>query len=179
MVHQQLFDSMGLEYGFLAQKGHVTGLTVSPLMASLYPEMRNLKIRHSSNCLVVILASRMVHTAVFTNTGLGSYIDLDSIVFETQISSTNPVITYSPAPDWVFTNMQGCFNDTLHFTQTGGAQARFAFNGDAVAIYGAVSLADYTVTTDGVPQSFQSCSDGLTSNVHVGVSMLGRRQAAR
>lgn len=68
---------------------------------------------------------------------------------------------------------------TTSFTQTGGAQARFAFNGDAVAIYGAVSLADYTVTTDGVPQSFQSCSDGLTSNVHVGVSMLGRRQAAR
>jgi hypothetical protein len=64
---------------------------------------------------------------------------------------------------------------TISFTQTGGAQAQFAFNGDAVAIYGMVSpfLADYAVTTDGVTQYFQSSSQGLASNVHIGVSTLG------
>jgi hypothetical protein len=63
---------------------------------------------------------------------------------------------------------------TTSFTQTGGAQAQFAFNGDAVAIYGAVSpfLSNYSVTTDGVVQCFQSSSQGLASNVHIDVSPL-------
>jgi hypothetical protein len=81
---------------------------------------------------------------VFTNTGSGSCIDLDLIVFETETGSaecvftflvsvinqtrtlassavmaqttmddTSPAITYFPAQDWVFDNMQGWFNDTL------------------------------------------------------------------
>ena len=64
---------------------------------------------------------------------------------------------------------------TISFTQTAGAQAQFAFNGGAVAIYGTVSpfLSDYAVTTDGVTQCFQSSSQGLASNVHMGVSTLG------
>jgi hypothetical protein len=67
------------------------------------------------------------------------------------------------------------FSFTISFTQTGGAQAQFAFNGDAVAIYGTVSpfLADYTVTMDGVTQYFQSSSQRLANNVHNGVSTLG------
>lgn len=125
------------------------------------------------------------HTAVFTNTGSGSFIDLDSIVFETETGSadsavmtqttmddTSPAITYLPSQeDWIFDNMQGWFNDTLHFTQTAGAQAQFTFVGDAVAIYGTVSpfLADYAVTTDGVTQCFQSRSQGLASNVHMDI----------
>lgn len=50
-----------LEYGFLAQKGHNTGLTVSPLMAGLYPEMRDLNTRYFSNYSVVDLAFRTAH----------------------------------------------------------------------------------------------------------------------
>ncbi len=67
------------------------------------------------------------------------------------------------------------YSFTLSFTQTGGAQAQFAFNGDAVAIYGTVSpfLADYTVTTDGATQWFQSSSQGLASDIHLSVSILG------
>jgi hypothetical protein len=67
------------------------------------------------------------------------------------------------------------YSFTISFTQTGGAQAQFAFNGDAVAIYGSVSpfLADYAVTTDGVTQGFQSSSQGLASTVHMNVSTLG------
>jgi hypothetical protein len=64
---------------------------------------------------------------------------------------------------------------TTSFTQTTGAQAQFAFNGDAVGIYGTVSpfLADYAVTMDGVTQCFQSSSQGLASNVHIDVSTQG------
>src|SRR5258707_12453732 len=66
------------------------------------------------------------------------------------------------------------YSFTLSFTQTGGAQAQFAFNGDAVAIYGTVSpfLADYTVTTDGATQWFQSSSQGLASDIHLSVRVL-------
>ena len=67
-------------------------------------------------------------------------------------------------------------SSTTSFTQTGGARAQFSFNGDAVAIYGAVSLADYIVTTDGVMQSLQSSSSG---DVHRDVSTLGCPHAAR
>jgi hypothetical protein len=74
MVHQRQFNLMAiilprllnffnpvlqeLEYGFMAQRGHTTGLTVSQLMASLYSEMRNVKNRHSNNYSVVELTSR-------------------------------------------------------------------------------------------------------------------------
>lgn len=162
---------------------------------------------------------------MFTNTGSGSFIDLDSIVFETEIGSaecvftflvcvinqtltlassvvmtqttmddTSPEIIYLPQEDWIFDNAQGWFNDTLQyvlhhgpsvpcvdvfiyhsFTQTAGAQAQFAFNGDAVAIYGTVSpfLADYAVTTDGVTQRFHGSSQDLASSVHMDVSTPG------
>jgi len=60
----------------------------------------------------------------------------------------------------------------ISFTQTGGAQAQFAFSGEAVAVYGTVSPAhaDYTATTDGVTKSFPGGSNGLASSLHVGVS---------
>ncbi|KAI0305731.1 hypothetical protein B0F90DRAFT_1700534 [Multifurca ochricompacta] len=123
------------------------------------------------------------HAAVFTNTGLNSAIDLDSIVFETRIGSADatitdtttddisPSITYLPTSgDWIFNNLRGSFNDTLHFTQTGGAQAQLTFNGDAVAIYGTVfpDHANYTVSVDGHTQSFLGGSSGLISNLHIG-----------
>ena len=83
------------------------------------------------------------HTAVLTNTGSGSPIDLDAIVFETQVGSvgcvlsltacvvnrsfihstemtktmmddTNPAITYLPkSEDWVFDKLRGCYNTTV------------------------------------------------------------------
>ena len=73
------------------------------------------------------------------------------------------------------------YSFTTSSTQTEGAQAHFAFNGDAVAIYGTVSpyLADYTVTTDGVTQSFRSSSKDLASNVHMSVSTLSCPHASR
>ncbi|KAI0254041.1 hypothetical protein BJV78DRAFT_103139 [Lactifluus subvellereus] len=123
------------------------------------------------------------HTAVLTNTGLGTAIDLDSIVFDTQIGNadatitsttiddSSPDITYLPTPgDWAPENLQGCFNNTLHLTQTGGAQAQFTVNGDAVAIYGTVSpeQADYTVTVDGHTRAFRGGFNGLASSLQVG-----------
>jgi hypothetical protein len=56
-----LSDSVlqGPGYGFLAQEGQTTGLTISPSMVTLYLEMRNLKNRHSSNYSVVDLAFRV------------------------------------------------------------------------------------------------------------------------
>lgn len=123
------------------------------------------------------------HSAVLTNTGSGSPVDLDAIVFETQVGSTdtkmtettmddtNPAITYLPkSGDWVFDKLRGCYNNTIHFTETRGAQAQLAFNGEAVAVYGTVSPehADYTVTTDGVTKSFPSGSNGLANSLHMG-----------
>lgn len=121
------------------------------------------------------------HTAVFTNTG--STVDLDSIIFETQIGSsasatvtntttddTSPAINYLPSSgDWVLlTSLEGNFNNTLHFTQTMGAQAQFMFDGDAVAVYGTVSpdQANYTVTVDGVERDFLGGSNGSASDLH-------------
>ncbi|KAH9978592.1 hypothetical protein BGW80DRAFT_1529972 [Lactifluus volemus] len=119
------------------------------------------------------------HTAVITNTG--SAIDLDSIVFDTQVGSPNATITntttddtspdihYFPTPkDWALGNLEGSYNGTHHHTQTGGAQAQFTFNGNAVAVYGTVSPehANYTVTVDGVTRAFPN---GLASSLHAGV----------
>jgi len=115
--------------------------------------------------------------------GSDSPIDLNSIVFETQIGSANETITstalddtssditYLPTPtDWVSLQTQGTYNGTLHYTQVGGAQAQLMFNGVAVSIFGTVSPdhADYTVTMDGVTQSFQGGSNGLNSYLHFG-----------
>ncbi|KAI0266846.1 hypothetical protein BC834DRAFT_116274 [Gloeopeniophorella convolvens] len=123
------------------------------------------------------------HTAVLTNTGDGAPIDLDSIVFETQVGSPGSTvsdsstddnggaITYLPSSaDWNLNDLQGCFDNTLHYTQTGGAQAQFSFNGDAVAIYGTVSPdhANYTITVDGQTHPFLGGSNGLASTLHIG-----------
>ncbi|KAH9047832.1 hypothetical protein EDB84DRAFT_1459256 [Lactarius hengduanensis] len=121
------------------------------------------------------------HTAVFTNTG--STVDLDSVIFETQIGSsasatvtntttddTSPAINYLPSSgDWaLLTSLEGNFNNTLHFTKAMGAQAQFTFDGDAVAVYGTVSpdQADYTVTVDEVKRDFLGGSNGLASDLH-------------
>ncbi|KAI9442182.1 hypothetical protein H4582DRAFT_1809269 [Lactarius indigo] len=124
------------------------------------------------------------HTAVFTNTD--STVDLDSVIFETQIGSSagttvtntttddiDPAINYLPSSeDWdLLTNLEGNFNNTLHFTQSAGAQAQFTFDGDAVAVYGTVSPghANYIVTVDGAKHDFLGGSNGLASDLHEGV----------
>ncbi|KAI9450352.1 hypothetical protein F5148DRAFT_598110 [Russula earlei] len=124
------------------------------------------------------------HTVVLTNTGQDSYVDLDTVLFETQVGSAgsvmrektiddaSPAITYSPAPkDWVFDRLKGCHNDTIHFTERAGASAQLTFDGEGVAIYGTVSPghADYNVTMDGITQSFQGGSNGLVSGLHMGM----------
>jgi hypothetical protein len=85
------------------------------------------------------------HTAVLTNTGANTPIDLDSIIFETQIGSVkcvftplacvinrtvvpsstitamtvdanSPAIAYLPTPaDWGVLRGQGLFNDSLQY----------------------------------------------------------------
>lgn len=83
MVHRQLFaltaiilprlflhltDSVlqGQEYGFSAQEGRTTGLTISPSMAGMYLEMPNLKNCHSSKYSVVDLAFRTARILPFS-----------------------------------------------------------------------------------------------------------------
>ncbi|KAI0051870.1 hypothetical protein FA95DRAFT_1554110 [Auriscalpium vulgare] len=121
------------------------------------------------------------HTVTLTNTGSGASIDLDSVIFETQIGATgssvsnittddsSPSFTYLPTPGaWTTNNLPGCVNDTLHFTQLGGAQVQFQFSGDAVALYGTTSPdhANYTVSVDGATQGFDGGSNGAASILH-------------
>jgi hypothetical protein len=70
--------------------------------------------------------------------------------------------------DWVPNRMKGYFSTSQHFTQLGGPQAPFMFNGDAVAVYGTVSPfhAKYSVTLDGVKHDFLGGSNGLASYQH-------------
>ncbi|KAI0062876.1 hypothetical protein BV25DRAFT_1915625 [Artomyces pyxidatus] len=122
-----------------------------------------------------------IHTAVLTNTGSGTSVDVDSIVFETQIGSSgasvtntttddlSPSFVYLPTPqDWTINNLQGCLDNSLHFTQTGGAQAQFNFTGDAVALYGTTSPdhANYTVSVDGATQALDGGSNGGARILH-------------
>lgn len=122
-----------------------------------------------------------LHTVTLTNTGSGSSIDLDSFVFETQIGSTgakmsksttddsSPEITYTPSSsDWSSSPSTSNMNNTLHYTQTGGAQALFKFSGDAVAVYGTVSSdhANYTISVDGKSRSLNGGADGIARTLH-------------
>ncbi|THH16184.1 hypothetical protein EW146_g4410 [Bondarzewia mesenterica] len=121
------------------------------------------------------------HTVTLMNTGSGSSIDLDSFVFETEIGSsggmvsnstvddTSSQITYLPsASDWSAIQNNGMIDNTLHFTQTGGAQAQYKFSGDAVAIYGTVSPdhANYTISMDGNTSSYIGGSNGIARVLH-------------
>ncbi|KAI0958907.1 hypothetical protein AcV7_004591 [Taiwanofungus camphoratus] len=118
------------------------------------------------------------HTVVLANAGNGS-VDLDSLVFETHmggagahltnltLDDTNTKIMYGPAAsDWVSANSSGFYNNTLHYTETPGAQASLGFSGAAVAVYGTVSPehGNYTVTLDG--QVSRLISGGNARTLH-------------
>jgi len=123
------------------------------------------------------------HTAVFTNTGRGSAVDLDSIIFETQVGSAGSTVTKTTTlainnlptfglsfGDWALNLMKGHFSTSRPFTQLAGPQTPFMFDGDAVAVYGTVSPlhANYTVTVDGVKHDFLGSSNGFPSDRHEG-----------
>jgi len=102
--------------------------------------------------------------------------DIDFIVIETTLpetivsnvtlDDTVSGLTYVPdAGAWTAaTNQAGFFNQTAHATQTAGASVSFAFEGDAVGLYGSVSQnqASYTINVDGT-QSFYNSS---VSTIH-------------
>ena len=63
------------------------------------------------------------------------------------------------------------------FTQTGGAQTKLEFSGDAVAVYGTVSPdhANYTIAIDENPaQAFDGGSNGVASTLHLQVRTQNR-----
>ncbi|EIM83052.1 uncharacterized protein STEHIDRAFT_171157 [Stereum hirsutum FP-91666 SS1] len=121
------------------------------------------------------------HTAVLQTTSAAP-VDLDSLIFETQIGpddrsvsnstidDTDSRISYLPPSSWIFNPLPDTMNNTLHFTQTGGAQAQIEFSGDAVAVYGTVSSdhANYTIAVDGnAAHAFDGGSNGIASTLHL------------
>lgn len=119
-----------------------------------------------------------MHTAVLTNTGSESGLDLDSVVFETAIGSSGqsisnqtiddaqPQITFSS--DWKANTGAEYMQNTLHFTQNGGATASMTFSGEAVAIYGTVSPdhSDFSVAIDGKTTTSGAGGGGLARVLH-------------
>ncbi|EKM80650.1 hypothetical protein AGABI1DRAFT_37953 [Agaricus bisporus var. burnettii JB137-S8] len=100
------------------------------------------------------------HTLVLTNSG-GTLVDIDSIIFETQIGSagcsiirtiddTDPKITYLPAAAWDVNTRLEFQNSTLHYSQAADASASVQFSGNAIALYGTASPdhADISVIID-------------------------------
>ncbi|PCH43415.1 hypothetical protein WOLCODRAFT_164420 [Wolfiporia cocos MD-104 SS10] len=147
----------GLRPGYGAYAASVDGVQV--LLGNA-----NSSIAETRQLLAGISGLRMgEHTVTLTSAGTGP-IDLDSVIFETSIGSvgasvtnvtlddTSANITYSPsAADWKTYDSSAFYNNTLHYSQTQGANASLSFTGDAVAVYGTVSPlhANYTVTIDG------------------------------
>ncbi|KAF7782281.1 hypothetical protein Agabi119p4_1657 [Agaricus bisporus var. burnettii] len=101
------------------------------------------------------------HTLVLTNSG-GTLVDIDAIIFETQIGSageksiittiddTDPKITYLPAAAWDVNTRLEFQNSTLHYSQAADASASVQFSGNAIALYGTASPdhADISVIID-------------------------------
>ncbi|TFY80466.1 hypothetical protein EWM64_g3544 [Hericium alpestre] len=123
-----------------------------------------------------------LHTVVLTNTGSHASLDLDSLMFETQVGNpgasvtdnivddSNPAWKYLPsASTWAVNKLQGTIQNGIHFTQTGGAQAQLTFTGDAVALFGTVSPdhANFTVSVDGKTQSLDGGSNGIVRELHI------------
>ncbi|TFK54509.1 hypothetical protein OE88DRAFT_1733160 [Heliocybe sulcata] len=119
------------------------------------------------------------HTAVVTNTGSGTGLDIDNIIFETEIGSSGqtvsnqtiddaaPQITYSDT-DWSANTGETYIDNTLHFTQNGGATASITFSGEAVAIYGTVSPdhSDFSVAIDGNTATSSAGGGGMARVLH-------------
>jgi len=125
------------------------------------------------------------HTAVLSSTS-SNPIDLDSVVFETQVSGANgtvnsslimdrdPKVQYSPANAWVQSNNTLFSNGTATYTATTGAQASLTFNGDAVAVYGGSSFdhGDYEVLVDGHSQRYNGGGDNGLARIYHAQTLL-------
>ncbi|CAL1707238.1 unnamed protein product [Somion occarium] len=119
------------------------------------------------------------HTAVLTSSD-SSPIDLDSIVFETKVGSSNGTvssstlddgdnkISFSPSSDWGVSNNDLFSGGSVHFAQKGGAEASFSFSGDALAISGGSSFdhGDYEVSIDGQSHQLNGGSNGAMRVYH-------------
>ncbi|KIP10935.1 hypothetical protein PHLGIDRAFT_186302 [Phlebiopsis gigantea 11061_1 CR5-6] len=111
------------------------------------------------------------HTAVLTNIG-GGAVDLDSLVFETQIGAndqqvsqmtvddSNSTISYLALSQWQTASNSFFANGTSHYSNTDGANATLTFSGEAVAVYGGVSFDHgmYTVSVDGQTQQLNGAN---------------------
>ncbi|KAI0093109.1 hypothetical protein BDY19DRAFT_902909 [Irpex rosettiformis] len=105
------------------------------------------------------------HVAVLSSVN-GGAIDLDKLIFETQVGSqggqvsqtvfkdTDSQIQYLPAPAWSVSEQSFFSNGSAHFTESSGSKATLSFTGDAVAVYGGVSFDHglYSVSVDGQSQ---------------------------
>ncbi|KAL6310410.1 hypothetical protein BKA93DRAFT_755971 [Sparassis latifolia] len=120
------------------------------------------------------------HNVVLRNAGTGP-MDIDSLVLETQIGSTGDSVittniddsssrfTYTPSVRWALVDDSQFYNNTLHYSDAGGAQASLSFSGDGVAVYGTVSPqhGNYTVTLNGhISQIINGGADGFVRQLH-------------
>ncbi|KAI0339769.1 hypothetical protein BDW22DRAFT_1431267 [Trametopsis cervina] len=149
-----LYGAHRPEYGVYAMT--VDGQTVANGSASAVIPVFDQLLGGSSNL------GMGEHTVTLTSVS-GGPIDLDSLIFETQMDSQNqhvnqtvvddsdPQISFSPATEWQVADHSYLANGSVHFTQTIGSQAALSFTGDAIAIYGGVSFDHgiYTVSIDG------------------------------
>ncbi len=80
---------------------------------------------------------------------------------QTTMDDTSPAITYLPTQeDWVFANMPGWFNDTLQYVP---------LHEPSVPRVDVFLYPQFHPAT----QWFQSSSQGLASDIHLSVSILG------
>lgn len=92
------------------------------------------------------------HSAVLTNTGNGTSVDIDRVqlhdqigsagdtVVTTNIDDTDPRIQFGPSPSsWVQNNRTAFVNSSLHYSSDPNASATMEFSGNAVAVYGTIS----------------------------------------
>lgn len=120
------------------------------------------------------------HTAVVTNTGAGSAVDIDKVDFVGQVGSTgtmqttiyddtDPAITYGPSQAAWTIDQGPHMNGTLHVSNTSGASASLEFSGNAVAIYTSMASnrADVTVTLDGKSSVISGGSKGVVDSLHL------------
>jgi len=94
---------------------------VSPSMASLFPETRDLRRRLSGNYLVAALASRTGPILQYSPTRAPvlqlTWTRLFSRHKSVLLSALyHPAITYLPkSGDWVFDKLRGCYNNTIQW----------------------------------------------------------------
>jgi len=119
------------------------------------------------------------HTVVLTNGG-GGPIDIDSLIFQTQMSAPSQSVSqtslddvdagivYSGSPAWSIQPGPTFSNGSIHYSQQNGAQAQLTFTGDAVSLYGGSSFdhGDYTIDLDGQKFQFNGGANGLARLYH-------------